>query len=95
MHQISESTRIVRNDAMPSGAVDGETVAMDLDRGAVFGLDEVGSAIWELSAEPVSVGAITDALTERFDVDRARCLEDVTAFVAELIEEGLLLRLDG
>ena len=93
MQSINETTRVVRNKNLPTGEVDGELVALDLDRGHCFGMDEIGSAIWSLSEEPVTVGAIVDSLTERFEVERERCLSDVEPFVGDLIEEGLLLRL--
>lgn len=93
MQSIDETTRVVRNQDIPSGEIDGELVALDLDRGECFGMDQVGSAIWSLAAEPVTVGAIVDSLTERFDVERERCLADLQPFVGDLIEEGLLRRL--
>ena len=93
MQSISESTRVVRNEDLPAGEIGGELVAMDLERGTVFGLDEIGALIWKLSAEPVSVGAIADVLVESHDVDRETCLADLTPFISELLDEGLLHRL--
>ncbi len=93
MQRINETTRVQRNENLPTGEVDGELVALDLDRGECFGMDQVGSAIWSLSAEPVTVADLADALTQRFDVARDQCLADLQPFVSDLIEEGLLRRL--
>lgn len=90
MPAIDESTRVVRNDSIPTGEIDGELVALDLDSGNCFGMDRIGSAIWEIAAEPVTVGAIADALTARHDVERAQCLADIVPFVEQLLAEGLL-----
>jgi len=95
MQSIDETTRVVRNEDIPTGEVDGELVALDIEGGQCFGMDQVGSAIWSIAAEPVSVGSIADTLTERFDVERQRCLAELQPFVADLIEEGLLRRLPG
>jgi len=95
MQAIDETTRVVRNEDLPTGEIDGELVALDLDRGECFGMDEVGSALWAIAAEPVSVGSIADALTQRYEVDRAQCLADIRPFIADLISEGLLRRLPG
>jgi hypothetical protein len=95
MQAINEATRVVRNESFPTGEVDGELVALDLERGQCFGMDQVGSAVWALAAEPVSVGAIADSLTERFDVERGQCLADIQPFVSDLIAEGLLRRVNG
>ncbi len=93
MHPIDENTQVVRNDSIPTGEVDGELVALDLERGNCFGLDRVGCAIWEIAANPVTVGEIADALTATHDVDRAQCMLDVTPFIEGLLAEGLLRRL--
>jgi len=93
MQPIDETTRVVRNENLPTGEVDGELVALDLERGHCFGMDQVGSAVWSLAAEPVSVGAIVDSLTTSFDVERDRCFADLQPFVSDLIQEGLLRRL--
>lgn len=95
MQPIDESTRVERNDSIPTGVVDGELVALDLESGNCFGMDRVGSAIWDIAREPVSVGQITDALTARFTVDRDQCLADIVPFIDELLAEGLLRQLPG
>lgn len=89
---IDESVRVIRNDGIPTGEIDGELVALDLEKGSCFGMDQIGSAIWALACEPVTVGQIADVLTERFDVGREQCLNDLAPFVGDLLAEGLLLR---
>jgi hypothetical protein len=90
---VDENTRVVRNEQLPTGEVEGELVALDLERGECFGMDQIGSAVWAIAAEPVTVGQIAQSLTEQFDVERERCLEDIRPFVGDLIAEGLLHRL--
>ena len=89
---IDETVRVVRNESIPTGEVDGEMVALDLDKGSCFGMDRIGSAIWEMTAEPLTVGQIADALTARFEVSREQCIREVAPFVGDLLAEGLLLR---
>jgi len=89
---IDESVRVVRNDSIPTGEVDGEMVALDLEKGSCFGMDRIGSAIWEMTAQPLTVGQIADALTAKFEVSREQCLSDIASFVGDLLAEGLLLR---
>lgn len=90
----TESTRIVRNEELPTGEIDGELVALDLDRGDCFGLDRVGAAIWGLAAEPRSVGEIAEALVETHDVERSQCVADLLPFIDDMIEAGLLRRVN-
>ena len=91
---IDESTRVVRNESVPTGEIDGELVALDIEKGDCFGMDRVGAAIWKIAESPLSVGEIADLLVESHDVDRSRCLDDILPFVGELVEAGLLRRVD-
>lgn len=92
MDHIDESTCVIRNPDLPTGEVDGELVALDLERGHCFGMDQVGSSIWAMAETPVTVGAIVDGLISTHEVERSQCLADVVPFVRDLVAEGLLRR---
>jgi hypothetical protein len=94
MSNIDENSRIVRNDSIPTGVIDGEMVALDLDKGDCFGMDRIGTRIWELAEAPKPVSAIIDQLASEHEVDRATCSTDVIAFVADLARSGLVRVLD-
>ena len=66
-----------------------QTVMMSIARGRYFALEDTAQRIWQLMAEPIAVGGIVDRLVEEYDVDRATCEAEVSAFIAELIENGL------
>lgn len=91
---ISETTKVVRNENLPTGEIDGELVALDLEKGDCFGLDRVGAIIWQIVETPRTVGEIADELVESHDVDRSRCVSDILPFVGDLIQAGLLHRVD-
>jgi len=86
---------IVRNDQIPTGEIDGELVALDLERGDCFGMDRVGTLIWAMAAKPVHIAEIVDRLTADHEVDRATCRDDVLPFIGELAEAGLVRVLEG
>ena len=90
MSIIGEQDRLVRNQTIPTGVIDGEMVALDLDRGECFGMDRVGTLIWEMSAEPIRVATMIDRLAAEHGVDRATCAADVLPFLADLAEAGLV-----
>ena len=90
----TESTRVVRNAKIPTGEIDGEIVALDIEEGTCFGLDEAGASIWRIAEQPVSVAEIIDGLTQEYEVDRQDCLRDILPFVDEMISVGLLRRVD-
>lgn len=86
----SPDTTFVRNDALPSGEVDGELVALDMDKGDCFGLDKIGTEIWHLAARPVRRDALVEALTQRYDVAPDKCARDIDPFLKDMVVAGLL-----
>jgi hypothetical protein len=67
-----------------------ETVILGLPRGVYYGLNEVGTRVWELLERPTSAERIRDRLTDEYDVESARCLEDVLSVLRDLHTEGLI-----
>ena len=78
-----------------SSDLGGETVILHLDRGMYFGLNEVGSRIWQLVQEPTSIADICAALMAEYEVDAERCERVVLHLVQELTAAGLAEISDG
>ena len=72
--------------------VDGEVVMMSVQQGEYYGLDSVGSRIWELFEQPKTTEQVIDVLTAEYEVDRKTCEQDVIQFVDELMGKGLLIK---
>lgn len=82
---------LVRNDAeLLTTVVDGELIGMSVEQGACYGLNAVGTRIWELLAEPRSIDSLCDQLTSEYDVEAGDCLEDVLDLAENLRAEGLV-----
>ena len=62
----------------------GETVLLDLKSQHYFGLDEVGTRLWQLLAEHGETRAVVDAMVAEFDVERARVEGDLADFLSRL-----------
>ena len=82
---------VVRNDAgLLTTVVDDELVGMSVEQGACYGLNGVGTRIWDMLAEPRSIDSLCDELTREYEVERAQCLSEVVDLLEELRSEGLL-----
>jgi hypothetical protein len=68
----------------------GEAVLLDLASGTYFGLDEVGTRIWQLLGEHGSDEPVVAALLDEYDIDEARIRADLDRLVGELHEKGLV-----
>jgi PqqD family protein of HPr-rel-A system len=87
---VDDDTVVQRSSAPLAAAVDGEIVMFHPDRGAYFGLVDVGTRIWELIEEPASLGAITTRLLAEYEVDPAACRSEAEAFLSQLADAGLV-----
>lgn len=87
---FQKDQRVIRSSDAIAKELDGELVLLDLQSGTYFGLNEVGSRIWELMESPVSVADINTKLLEEFEVSDEILSADVDAFLAVLHEKKLL-----
>ena len=70
--------------------LEGEAVLLNLQTGAYFGLNKVGTHIWQLYSEGKPLGEVVTGVCQRFEVDAERAQADVEAFTQRLLERGLL-----
>jgi hypothetical protein len=70
--------------------VDGETVIVDLGSGRYFGLDEVGTRIWQLLSQNGSRESVVRTMLSEFDVDEERLRRDLEALLTDLRARGLV-----
>ena len=74
-----------------SSKIDDEVVLMSMEADAYFGLDPVGSKVWELlSIEPATVAELVEKLMEDYDIDEETCVRDVEAFITQMSERKLI-----
>ena len=74
--------------------IEGEAVILSMDSKVLRGLNPVGSRIWELIDGRRSVEEIVGAIVKEFDVEPARAGEDVRSFVQEVLDKGLVTRVE-
>jgi phage protein U len=87
---LSATTTVVATEDALSTTIDDETVILHESSGKYYGLNDVGTFVWDLLEEPRTVGATCEAVTAEYDVAYERCEADVTEMVAELAEKGLV-----
>jgi hypothetical protein len=73
-----------------SQEVSGETVLLDLESENYFGLDAVGTRIWQLIKENDDLQAIYNTLLEEYEVEEQRLQTDLEAILGEVTQLGLV-----
>lgn len=88
---LTEDSRLRPADGVLSRILGGEAVLVSLGSGEYFGLNAVGTRIWELVGETGRVGDVVQALEDEYDVAAEQAREETLALLAELLERGLVV----
>lgn len=70
--------------------LEGESVLLHLGSGLYFGLDEIGTLIWNLLGDGHSLKEIEKRILSEYDVSLEEVQNDVRRIVKELTQNGLL-----
>lgn len=70
--------------------LDGESVILNLESENYFGLDDIGTRMWQLLANAGSVQNAFDSLLLEYDAEPEQLAGDLQELVSELIKLGLL-----
>jgi Coenzyme PQQ synthesis protein D (PqqD) len=68
-----------------------ECVILDMANGTYFGLDAIGSRVWQLLSETGSAVEIGEQLAREYDVTPQQAAADLARLVEELAANGLLI----
>lgn len=88
--KIDPQTRISRNEDHVSSEIDGETVLMSIEKGKYYGMNDIGSRIWKLLAEPITFQDLHDTLVKEFEGDSEQIRIDTLHFLEGLKKEDLV-----
>lgn len=68
-----------------------ELVLLNVDSGVYYGLDAVGTRVWQLLAEEGStLESLCLRLIDEYDVDRPTCERDLRDLLSRLLGAGLI-----
>ena len=90
MRPLSTATVVTRGDGFIEAEVDGEMVALSIERGTCYALNRVGSRIWELLGGPLRIGDLCAKLLTEYKVAPDVCEREVMDLLEELRTEGLI-----
>jgi hypothetical protein len=68
----------------------GETVLLNLVSGIYYGLDFVGTRVWQLLVEGRTIAGVCEAMLEEYDVGPEVLHDDVVRLVGELCERDIV-----
>jgi len=70
--------------------LDGEAVLLNLESGKYYGLDPVGSRIWQFVQQTPLLRSVWQSMQDEFDAPADTLHTDLLTFIDELSGEGLI-----
>jgi hypothetical protein len=86
----SLDSRIRINDDVLWQELQGEAVLLNLKTGVYFGLNPIGTRVWELLAATGMLRDVVDAIVGEYEVEAQACADDVIALVADMQKHALV-----
>lgn len=90
--QSTEQGYIRPAERLLAQKVQDEMVMLDLERGVYYGLDPVGTRMFELACQLPSAAQVVAVLRTEFDAPAAVLEHDLESFLDELAAAGLIER---
>ncbi len=87
---LSDNAVIAAAPEQISSDLSGESVLLSLKSGIYYGLNEVGTFIWNLIQQPNTVQNIREAVLAEYDVDADMCDRDVNMILKALLDAELI-----
>ena len=70
--------------------IEGEAVLLDVQTGGYFGLNGVGTFVWEQLSQTRTVRDVVSALREQYEISEERAVADTQAFLSALEAQHLI-----
>ena len=83
--QVSVSEKVVFQD------LEGEAVLLNFETGKYYGLDEVGTRMWNLLAEHGRLAPVLETMLEEYKVTSEQLEKDLIALLDKLLKQGLVV----
>ena len=83
---------VCRSFDIVTSEIDGSIVMMSVSAGTFYGLNAVGSAIWQFVERPTTVATIITHISAEFEVSEAQCQDDILAFIEAMLDKKALIR---
>jgi len=87
---VSGSSILVASKEQVSCDFNGESVILNLKNDSYYGLNEVGTFVWDMIKEPKTVSQIKDGILAKYEVDPNECERDLLELVNDLLANELV-----
>lgn len=86
-------TRYIVASALLTSELPNECVILDTAKGDYYGLNHVGTFIWQTLRHGATQSELVDAVISQFDVAPGQCEHDVSSVLEQFLACGLIVPL--
>lgn len=87
---ITNDSKIYKTDNFVESDIEGQTVMMSIENSKYFGMDEIGTSIWNNLTDSISFSQLIEKLLEEYDIDREICEKDTRDYLDRLLDFKLI-----
>ena len=89
--EIGPDTKLQRKPGTLFNEIDGEVVMLSIENSEYYGMDKVGSRIWQLLEKPMLFKELVTKLMDEYEVTEEQCRLDTLGFVRKMTDKKLLI----
>lgn len=90
MDTLDLRAKYIRNEGVERKDLNGASVLMNAEKEDFFGVNPVGTRIWQLLEKPVSCEEVVHSLQEEYEVSEEECESHTKEFMTDLLSRGLI-----
>ncbi|MGH9574799.1 MAG: PqqD family peptide modification chaperone [Candidatus Acidiferrales bacterium] len=87
---LSLRSVVIASPEQVSCALGDESAILSMKNSVYYGMNVVGTRVWNMLGQPRSVVQLRDALVDEYDVEPARCEQDLLQLLEHMRNEGLI-----
>jgi hypothetical protein len=87
---VASTDQFVIHPSVICRELSGETVLLNLESGVYYGLDAVGTRVWQLLMQGCTIASVRDTMIEEYDVAPDVLNADVIRLVGDLRDRGIV-----
>lgn len=87
---LSLDSVVVATPEQVSCGLGEESAILNMKNSVYYGMNAVGTRVWNMIGEPRSIVQLRDALLDEYEVDPARCEQDLLQLLEQMRSEGLI-----
>jgi hypothetical protein len=90
MTELSRSSKVVVSKDVVACDLGGETAMLHMKEGVYYGLNEMGTIIWDIIQKPITLQEVIENILDVYDVDEETCYADLEELIEQMAENKLV-----